>query len=96
METKVCECCGKELPVSEFIRRNFGLSKCCKKCNGKKIIEGKKKSAQFANLEKSLQDARTLRLQAFTPRELIQELARRGYKGNLTFTEVHNIDIEKL
>ena len=35
-------------------------------------------------------------LQEFTPRELILELKRRGYKGELQYVEVHNIDINKL
>ena len=32
-------------------------------------------------------------LSAYTPRELMQELHNRGYKGTLEYTEVHKIDI---
>lgn len=44
------------------------------------------------NLTK-VNDARQLRLKDFTPRELMEELAARGYKGTLTFTVVQTIDI---
>lgn len=37
METRVCECCGRELPVDSFIRRQYGMSKICKSCNAQKI-----------------------------------------------------------
>ena len=36
------------------------------------------------------------RLKDFTPRELMVELARRGYKGSLEFTETRVIDIQRL
>lgn len=32
-------------------------------------------------------------LSVYTPRELMQELYKRGYRGTLEFTEVHKIDI---
>lgn len=31
-ETKVCECCGKEKPLSEFHRRGKGYRNICKLC----------------------------------------------------------------
>jgi hypothetical protein len=34
------------------------------------------------------------KLEQFTPRELMEELARRGYAGTLTYT--HKVDISKL
>ena len=37
--------------------------------------------------------ARNARLAEFTPRELMAELARRGYEGKLTYTRVEEIDI---
>ena len=93
METRVCECCGRELPVSEFINRTFGLSKICKKCNGEKILEAKTKKKQVKSLENELVNARNLRLQDFTPRELMAELARRGYRGKLEYVETRTIDL---
>ena len=31
-ETKVCKCCGKEKPLSEFNRQSKGYRKICKSC----------------------------------------------------------------
>jgi len=36
------------------------------------------------------------RLSEFTPRELMLELKRRGYEGELAFVEVHKIDLSCL
>lgn len=83
METKVCECCGRELPLDQFIKRTFGLARICKKCNGERIREARERK----------KNAKQMRLHEFTPRELMEELASRGYTGKLTYTETHTIDI---
>lgn len=80
METKVCKVCGKELPLSEFRKSPFtpnGIA-TCKKCVGKKTKRTKlfKEAAGSTNSE----------LAKFTPRELIEELKSRGYKGKLYVT----------
>ena len=31
-ETKVCECCGKEKPLTDFYKRGHGYRKICKLC----------------------------------------------------------------
>ena len=90
---KVCQCCGRELPLDQFIKKTYGLSKTCRECHGKKIAEAKQKKRDMENAEQRVLDARKLRLKDFTPRELMQELARRGYAGKQTFTHVHEIDI---
>ena len=82
METKVCKVCGKELPLSEFRRSPFapnGIA-TCKKCVNEKTERTKllKKTANSTNSE----------LVKFTPRELIEELKSRGYKGKLYVTRV--------
>lgn len=76
METKVCKVCGQELPLSEFNATN-GIA-TCKKCIGEKIKKTKsfKKTTGSTNSE----------LAKFTPRELIEELKSRGYKGKLYVT----------
>jgi hypothetical protein len=35
-------------------------------------------------------------LEDFTPRQLMEELKRRGYTGKLQYVEVKNIDLDKL
>lgn len=95
METKVCECCGRELPIGSFIRRHFGVSHICKDCNGRKIVDGKEKKKRTESLESELDKAKKMRLSEFTPRELMEELASRGYKGKLTYVKVEEIDIER-
>lgn len=93
METKVCECCGRELPLDQFIKRTFGLARICKKCNGERIREARERKNSAKNLEQELENAKQMRLHEFTPRELMEELASRGYTGKLTYTETHTIDI---
>lgn len=80
METKVCKVCGKELPLSEF-RKSLLIPNgivTCKKCVSEKIKKTKlfKKTTGSTNTE----------LAKFTPRELIEELKSRGYKGKLYVT----------
>ena len=31
-ETKVCECCGKEKPLTDFYKRGHGYRRICKMC----------------------------------------------------------------
>lgn len=80
METKVCKVCGKELPLSEFRKSPFAPNGIvtCKKCVSEKTKRTKlfKKTANSTNTE----------LAKFTPRELIEELKSRGYKGKLYVT----------
>lgn len=80
METKVCKVCGQELPLSEFRKSLLvpnGIA-TCKKCINEKIKKTKlfKKTTGATNSE----------LAKFTPRELIEELKSRGYKGKLYVT----------
>lgn len=45
------------------------------------------------NAQKNKDAAMTLGLSAYTPRQLMEELARRGYEGKLTYTKIVTIDI---
>lgn len=80
METKVCKVCGKELPLSEFRRSPFTTNHIatCNKCVSEKI----KKTKLF----KETTGSTNSELAKFTPRELIEELKSRGYKGKLYVT----------
>lgn len=80
METKVCKVCGQELPLSEFRKSLLvpnGIA-TCKKCVNEKI----KKTKLFKETTGSTNNE----LAKFTPRELIEELKSRGYKGKLYVT----------
>ena len=102
METKVCKCCGKELPITEFRKGKahgveFVMS-VCNTCMRNKQIEGhaKRKEQKAKSYETQLAEAKIMRLSEFTPRELMEELKRRGYEGRLTYVETHTIDLSKL
>lgn len=74
--TKVCKKCGRELPVHEFYKakdNKDGLLGHCKECH---------KSAVTTLVARK----NATPLSTFTPRELIEELRKRGYKGTLYVT----------
>lgn len=86
METKICSKCRKELPVTEFHKKTSskdGLQYICKSC----VIASRNEQKEI--LKKS-------RLEDFTPRELILELKRRGYRGVVTYIEERKINIGEL
>lgn len=96
METKICKCCGRELPIDDFRVTKLGRRNTCNECVSKKTADAKKRKKYGLTFEEELEKAKTLRLQDFTPRELMAELKRRGYDGKLTFTQVIEIDISKI
>lgn len=96
METttmKVCRCCGKELPVESFVRNAFGVTNVCRECNSKNRKEAAKRRTNLKKQAIDVLNARNLRLSDFTPRELMEELHRRGFEGKLKITHVEEIDI---
>lgn len=77
METKTCIKCSRELPLSEFAidaRMREGHKSACKECTKAYSLERRKLKQE----EKALTP-----LSKFTPRELIEELRARGYRGQL-------------
>ena len=86
VQTKVCSSCGRELPVSEFNKSSKspdGLQYQCRECHraaAKRCYEKHKAQKVIKTTDSPLS--------AFKPRELIQELINRGYKGKLTYTHV--------
>lgn len=101
---KVCTKCGRELPENMFCkskREPDGLQRYCKECrakyqrsNYKKKSEMKTEIDNLLNQIKELQGRKESGLSDYTPRQLMEELRRRGYKGTLTY--VQTIDIEKI
>lgn len=94
METKICKCCGKELPITEFAVRGIRgmkgerkVTDFCKSCMAEKVASGR---------NKAMNNVRVMRLRDFTPRELMEELKRRGYEGKLTYVETHTIDLSTI
>lgn len=80
METKKCTICGSVLPASEFAyhpKAADGLCNACNNCRSKKTRKPRK----------SIQVCGNPALSNFKPRDLIEELRVRGYRGKLTFTQ---------
>lgn len=94
IKTKVCSRCSMELPLTEFPKNaqcRDGHSGVCKKCKAEQMKDYRRNLAEKARLY----DERG-GLETFTPRELMKELARRGYKGTLTYTETRTVDLTKI
>lgn len=101
LQTKVCKCCGKILPLSSFNKNNKTadrLSNKCKECFGKrkktapKVVKDSVDVA-LMTVRQIPQPGRkaTLCLSDFTDSQLSAELRRRGYTGKIT--RVTELDI---
>lgn len=91
--TKVCRVCGKELPLSAYFRNatyKDGYMTKCKECIKKEEKERNDRNRAIIR-QASMNSGKPL--SAYTPRELMAELARRGYSGKLEYVEKHTIDI---
>lgn len=96
METQICKCCGRELPFEQFAKNAFGYTHICKECNSKNRKEAALNRKKLKQQAIDALNARNLRLSDFTPRELMEELKRRGYEGKLRFVKVEEIDFENI
>ena len=79
MTTKVCKCCGRDLPLEKFYRNtnsSDGRSDICYSCARKKGLANQKSTGKEYGTDE--------RFAQFQSRELIAELRARGYKGVLT------------
>ena len=85
METMTCKCCGREVPLSSFTRTKLGLRYTCNECMKRKVAAGREERKKCES---------TNELERFTPRQLMEELVRRGYVGKLRYVETHIIDLE--
>lgn len=90
-ETKVCKCCGRELPIKNFKKTRWGtIVSVCTECATQKLRDNKIRKQQEEEMAKAREYAkkseRQKMLKQYTPRELMEELARRGYTGELRYT----------
>lgn len=95
---QTCSCCGRKLPFDNFKVGRWGMVSVCKECETKHRRE--KKQERLNRAKQKVEDVRAenrqLCLADFTPRELMEELKRRGYDGKLTYIETHTIDLGAL
>lgn len=92
----ICKRCGRELPEENFKLSRFGTRvKVCTECATQVRHENSIKKKQAAEIERVRAENASKNkkeiLKQFTPRELMSELADRGYKGNLSYTQVIDI-----
>ena len=94
--SKECTCCGERKTIDHFKKNRWGrYVSVCTECANKKRHDNRVKKQKEEKLEKerlkSTIESRIKSLEQFTPRELMKELARRGYKGNLSYTQTIDI-----
>jgi hypothetical protein len=90
METKICRKCGKELSIDNFYKDRSaedGLRCYCKACI-KAYNASKKTDTERRRGGGETKGFTNPDLAKFKPRELIEELKARGYKGTLTYEQV--------
>lgn len=81
--TKVCNKCGQEKPITEFQKSKTcsdGHVGQCNACINERVRARRMKSVTPPDENNPLS--------AYQPRELIAELRRRGYVGELKYTQV--------
>lgn len=84
METKICRICGEEKPITDFpVNKQYrdGYDTRCQCCKNEeaRLDYHARKAKHKGQGNPALAD--------FTPRELIEELRARGYKGTLEYTK---------
>lgn len=96
--TKICRSCGKELPISRFVRnksRKDGYGSYCLECNREKSYNSQgRRTAESVVVDRPKLDDKTIKeverygLSDIPGRILVLEMRRRGYRGEL---ELHTI-----
>ena len=97
-DKKSCICCGQVKTLDHFKMTRWGKRvNVCTECANQKARDNKIRKQQEQEMAKAREDAkkseRQKMLEQYTPRELMEELARRGYTGELVYTM--KIDITK-
>lgn len=78
-ETRTCKCCGDILPINMFKKYSGSINKRSHICDNCR----NKDTNEESNSE----------LSKFTSRELIIELRKRGYSGELSFVTIKKVKI---
>lgn len=97
---KICSKCGRLLPLNSFYKYSLnkdGRQNYCKECTrdiGRERKYRKRSPIYPPNFNSLPSGGADNPLSSFTPRQLINELASRGYKGHLSYTI--DIDINNL
>ena len=83
-QTKTCSKCGRTLSIENFYKRSRDGKpySYCKECV--KVLNAARRITPPPDSENPLS--------VFTPRQLMQELKRRGYTGKLYIQQVADLD----
>lgn len=91
--TKTCNCCGKLLPITMFYKNSFtrdGLQYMCKDCAKEHIRNGRIKEQSKRYMDYLGKNVGIV-LSELSDDCVIEEIRRRGYKGELTKSIVVNV-----
>lgn len=105
--TRICSRCGRELPIERFKKIAKGYRVVCDECED--AIKAEKKDAtdkvemllQYGTLDEILHlvQHKNDDLAAYEPRQLLEEIKRRGYKWShmtCTYTVTQEVDYNKI
>lgn len=84
-QTKICARCGRTLSVAMFNKSSRsldGLQSYCRDCQKEKSQERRAEGENPKKMPERCDPA----LAGFTPRQLINELRARGYRGEIFYT----------
>lgn len=96
--TRVCKVCGREMDIENFHKTAWGYTHVCKECVKENRKKNKDSKALMADCERKIEEARQETLKDIPARDLMAELYRRGFDGELSYThtEKRTIDISKI
>ena len=84
--------------MSNFKKGRWGYVSVCNECDKQHRAENRQ--ARIDKAKQKVEDVRAenrqLCLADFEPRELMEELRRRGFEGHLTYTKTYTIDLSTL
>ena len=97
-KTKICSCCGKKLPITEFYNKRGakdGHASYCKECARKKNKEAWAKYTAKKKEDNTIKDIEfyPVNLAEITDKMIFEQLEKRGYKGSLQLTRVETFSI---